>query len=222
MRHDCVRTGQPPWLPQKIGGPEPIGRDAAAHGQVARWCRPRESKSRGVEHQQAAAWQPPTGSVLEPACPETTGDTPRSLTSRPTTSEPGEESWDFDGSGLTSARNRTRRSPMLTHETSPVSGASVVGMTSRVGQGQRCLPADVLGISTALSQEDRLRPKGRLRQQLAGNSTAESQSRRRQQDPSNGCFAESSMAPTRSTEARVRRDASHARPPPISGQEPSP
>jgi hypothetical protein len=97
-----------------------------------------------------------------------------------------------------------------------------VGMTSRVGQGQHCLPADVLGISTALSQEDRLRPKGRLRQQLAGNSTAKSQSRRRRQDPSNGCFAESSLAPIRSTEARGRRDASHAWPPLISGQEHSP
>jgi hypothetical protein len=30
----------------------------------------------------------------------------------------------------TSARRRTRRSPMLTHETSPVSGASVMGMTN--------------------------------------------------------------------------------------------
>jgi hypothetical protein len=29
----------------------------------------------------------------------------------------------------TSAKRRTRRSPMLAHETSPVSGASVVGMT---------------------------------------------------------------------------------------------
>jgi hypothetical protein len=52
----------------------------------------------------------------------------------------------------------------------------VVGMTSGICQGQRCLPAGVPGISTALSQEDRLRPKGRLRQQPAGDSTAESQS----------------------------------------------
>jgi hypothetical protein len=138
------------------------------------------------------------------------------------TSELGEESWEFDGSVLTSARNRTCRSPMLTHETSPVSGASVVGMTSRVGQGQCCLPADVPGISTVLSQEDRLRPKGRLRQQPTGDSAEESQSRRRRQDPSNGCFVESSLASTRSTNVRDRRDASHARSPPIGGQEPSP
>jgi hypothetical protein len=174
MRHNCVRTGQLPRLPQKIGGPKPIGRDAAAHGQVVPWSRPRESKSRRAVHQQAATWQPPAGAVLEPARPNTTGDTPRSLTLISMTSEPDKESWDFDGSVLTLARNRTRRSPMLIHETSPVLGASVVGMTSRVGQGQSHLPADVPGISTTLSQEDRLRPKGRLRQQPAGDSTAES------------------------------------------------
>jgi hypothetical protein len=138
------------------------------------------------------------------------------------TSEPGEESWDFNGSVLTLARKGTRRSPMLTHETSPVSGASVVGMNSRVGQGQRHLSADVPGTSTALSQEDQFRPEGRLRQQPDGDSTVESQSRRRRQDPANGCFDESSLAPTRSTGARNGRDASHARAQPISGQEPSP
>jgi hypothetical protein len=98
----------------------------------------------------------------------------------------------------------------------------LVGMTSRVGQGQSRLSADVPGISTAPSQEDRLRPEDRLRRHPAGDSTKESQSRRRRRNSSNGCFAESSLAPTRSTEARDRRDASHARSPPISGQEPSP
>jgi hypothetical protein len=121
----------------------------------------------------------PGGSILQPACPETAGDTPQDLTSRSTTFEPGKESWDFDRSMPTSARNRTRRSPMLTHETSPVSGASVVGMTSSVGQGQSRSPADVPGISTALSQEDWLRPQDRLRQQPAGDSIEESQSRQR-------------------------------------------
>jgi hypothetical protein len=95
-------------------------------------------------------------------------------------------------------------------------------MTSRVGQGQIRLPVDVPWISMALSREDQLRPKDRLRQQPAGDSTMESQSQRRRQDTSNGCFAESSLAPTRSTGARDRRDASHTRSPPISGQEPSP
>jgi hypothetical protein len=56
---------------------------------------------------------------------------------------------------------------------------SVVGMTSRVGQGQSHLPADVPGISTVPSQEDRLRPEDRLRRHPAGDSTEESQSRRR-------------------------------------------
>jgi hypothetical protein len=74
----------------------------------------------------------------------------------------------------TSVRKGTRRSPMQTHETSLVSGATVVGMTSGVCQGQRCLPAGVPGVSMALGKEDRHQPKGRLRQQLAGNSTEES------------------------------------------------
>jgi hypothetical protein len=54
---------------------------------------------------------------------------------------------------------------------------SVVGMTSGVCQGQCYLSAGVPGISTTLSQEDRLCPKGRLRQQPSGDSTEESQSR---------------------------------------------
>jgi hypothetical protein len=66
---------------------------------------------------------------------------------------------------------------MLAHETSPVSGASVVGMTSGVCQGQRYMPAGVPGVSTASSKKDRLRLKGRLRQQPVGDSTEESQSR---------------------------------------------
>jgi hypothetical protein len=65
---------------------------------------------------------------------------------------------------------------MQAHETSPVSGASVVGMTSGVCQGQRCMPAGIPGVSTASSKKDRLQLKGRLRQQPAGDSTEESQS----------------------------------------------
>jgi hypothetical protein len=111
---------------------------------------------------------------------------------------------------------------MLTHETLPVLGASVMGMTSRVGQGQSRLPADVPGISKTLSQEERLRPKDRLRQQPGDDSTEESQNWRRQQTSSNGCFTESSLASTRSIGARDRRDTSHSWSPPISGQEPFP
>jgi hypothetical protein len=66
---------------------------------------------------------------------------------------------------------------MLTHETSPVLGASVMGMTYRAYHRPSNMPAGVLGVSTALAQEDRLHPKGRLRQQPASDSTEESQSR---------------------------------------------
>jgi hypothetical protein len=97
-----------------------------------------------------------------------------------------------------------------------------MGMNSRVGQGQSHLPADVPGMSTALSQEDQLRTEDRLRQQLADDSTEEGQSRRRRRNSSNGCFPESSLASTRLTEARDRRDASNTWSPPISRQEPFP
>jgi hypothetical protein len=50
-------------------------------------------------------------------------------------------------------------------------------MTYGACQGPCCLPAGIPGISTALGREDRLCPKGRLRQQPAGDSTEESQSR---------------------------------------------
>jgi hypothetical protein len=191
-------------------------------GQVVPMSNPRGSKSRGAGHQRAAVRQPSTGSVLEPTSPETADDTPQDLTSRPTTSEPDERSWDFDGCELASARNRTHRSPMLTHETSPVSGASVVGMTIRVGQGQSHLPADIPGISTTFGQRGRLRPKGWLGQHPADDSTVGSPSRPRRQNFSNSCFTKSGTALTRSTEAGDKRDASHARPPPTNGQEPPP
>jgi hypothetical protein len=64
----------------------------------------------------------------------------------------------------TSARRGTRRSPMLAHETSPVSGASVVGMTYGAHHGPGNMPDGVPGVPTASAREDRLRPKGRLRQ----------------------------------------------------------
>jgi hypothetical protein len=97
-----------------------------------------------------AAWQSLAGLVFEPVRPETAGDIPLDLTSSPTTSRPKEESWDFDGNKLTSARIRTRRSPMQTHETSLVLGASVMGMTYGACQGPSYLPASIPGVSTAL------------------------------------------------------------------------
>jgi hypothetical protein len=50
-------------------------------------------------------------------------------------------------------------------------------MTSGACQGSCYLSAGIPGISTALGKEDRLSPKGRLRQQPAGDSSEESQSR---------------------------------------------
>jgi hypothetical protein len=84
---------------------------------------------RGAGRWLTAAEQLPAGSVRGSARPEIGDRTPRDLTSRPKTFQPDEDPWDFDGRKLTSARNRTRRSHMLSHETLPVLGASVVGMT---------------------------------------------------------------------------------------------
>jgi hypothetical protein len=51
MRHINVKSGQPPRLSQKIGGPEPMGCDAAAHGQVAPGFKPKENNSQGAGRQ---------------------------------------------------------------------------------------------------------------------------------------------------------------------------
>jgi hypothetical protein len=69
----------------------------------------------------------------------------------------------------------TPRPPIACHRRH--NSPSVVGMTLGVCQGQRCMSAGIPGVSTALSKKDRLQLKGRLRQQPAGNSTEESQSR---------------------------------------------
>jgi hypothetical protein len=131
--------------------------------------------SKGAAYQLATARQSLAGSDLEPARLETTGGVPRDVASKPATSRPDKNLGTSTETSKTSARKRTRRSPMLTHETSPVSGASVMGMTYGACQGPSYLPAGVPGVSTALEREDR--PKGRLRQQPAGDSTEESQSR---------------------------------------------
>jgi hypothetical protein len=84
-------------------------------------------------------------------------------------------------------------------------------MTIWVCQGQSHLPAAIPGITTVLGQRGRLQPKGRLRQQPAGDFTVGSPSRRRRPKSSNGCFTKSSVAPTRSTEAGDKHDASQTR-----------
>jgi hypothetical protein len=45
---------------------------------------------------------------------------------------------------------------------------------------------------------------------------------RQRQEPTNGCFAESGLAPTRVTEAKDRSDEHHDQVQPISNQDPSP
>jgi hypothetical protein len=114
------------------------------------------------------------GLDLEPERPETAGEASRNSASKLANPQTRRRTL---GLGRKRARRRTRRSPMLAHETSPVSGASVMGMTYGACHVPSYLPAGVPGVSTASAREDRLRPKGRLRQQPAGDSTVEGRSR---------------------------------------------
>jgi hypothetical protein len=91
---------------------------------------------------------------------------------------------------------------MLAHETLPVSGASVMGMTYGACHVPSYPPAGVPGVSTARRPEDRLRPKGRLRQQSVGDSTEENRSRTMKTKLPNDCLAKSRLAPTGATEAK--------------------
>jgi hypothetical protein len=84
---------------------------------------------------------------------------------------------------------------MIAHDTLPVSGASVVGMTYRAYHRPSNMPAGIPRNPTATAREDQLRSKGRLRQQLAGDSTEENWSRAMKTKLPNGCLAESRLAP---------------------------
>jgi hypothetical protein len=55
------------------------------------------TSSKGAAYRLATARQPPAGSDLEPACLKIAGGVPRDLASKPATSRPDKESWDFDG-----------------------------------------------------------------------------------------------------------------------------
>jgi hypothetical protein len=61
----------------------------------------------------------------------------------------------------------------------------------------------------ALAREDRLRSKGRLRQQPAGDSTEENWSRVMKTKFPNGCLAKSRLAPTRAAGAKDGSDERH-------------
>jgi hypothetical protein len=91
---------------------------------------------------------------------------------------------------------------MLAHETSPVSGASVVGMTLGTHHGPGNMPAGVPGVPAASAREDWLRLKGRLCQQPAGDSAKENWSRAMKTKLPNGCLAESRSASTGATEGK--------------------
>jgi hypothetical protein len=99
----------------------------------------------------------------------------------------------------------------------------VVGMTIGAYHGPSNMPAGIPGVPAALAREDRLRQEGRLRQQPAGDSTEESQSREMKTKASQRLFrAERGLAPTRATEAKEGNDERHDRPQPISDQRPFP
>jgi hypothetical protein len=78
----------------------------------------------------------------------------------------------------------------------------VVGMTYGAHHGPGNMPACIPGVPAASAREDRLRPKGRLRQQLAGDSTEENWSRAMKTKLPNGYLAESRSVPTGATEAK--------------------
>jgi hypothetical protein len=111
---------------------------------------------------------------------------------------------------------------MLAHETLPVSGASVVGMTYGAHHGPSNMPSGIPGVPTASAREDWLHPKGQLCQQPAGDSTEENWSRAMKTKLPNDCLAKSGLASTRATEAKDGSDEHHNQVQPISGQGPFP
>jgi hypothetical protein len=54
------------------------------------------TSSKGAVYRLTTARWPPAALDLEPACFETAGGVPRDLASKPATSRPDKESWDFD------------------------------------------------------------------------------------------------------------------------------
>jgi hypothetical protein len=143
---------------------------AAAWEQDSKW-RKFPGDSTPARSSLARGRQP--GRTLEPACLETVGRTPQDSASTIRTTKPDQSPGTSTKTNKTSARRGTCRSPMLAHETSPVSGASVVGMTYGACHRPSYLTAGVPGVPTARRQEDRLCLKGRLCRQPAGISTGE-------------------------------------------------
>jgi hypothetical protein len=122
----------------------------------------------------------------------------------------------------TSAKRRTRRSPMLAHETSLVSGASVVGMTLGAYHEPGNMPAGVPGNPTASARGDRLHPAGPAAP-AAGRRLHRGGLEPGDGDKSlNGCLAKSRTVPTRPAEARDKSDERHGHDRPMRDRSPFP
>jgi hypothetical protein len=111
---------------------------------------------------------------------------------------------------------------MLAHETSPVSGASVGGLTYGACHVPSYLPAGVPGVSTARRLEDWLGVEGQLCQQPAGDSTEEDRSRATKIRTHQRLFRRKWAGPDRSDRGQGRDDACHDRPQPIRDRRPFP
>jgi hypothetical protein len=175
-----------------------------------------------VPRRRHAGSRPPAGLGLEPKRLETAGRTPHSLASKPATSRPNQESWDFDENKQDFREKKNPPKPHASHETSPVSGASVVGMTYGAYHGPSNMPADVPGIPTASTREDRLRPKGQLRQQPACDSAEESWSRVQKIRFPQRRDRQKRPRPDKIDRGQGRDDARHNRPRPIRDRRPFP
>jgi hypothetical protein len=92
----------------------------------------------------------------------------------------------------------------------------------RAHHGPGNMPAGVPGVPATSAREDRLRPKGRLRQQPAGDSTKENWSRAMKTKLPNGCLAKSKLAPTRAAGVQDRSDERHDHVQPMRDRRPFP
>jgi hypothetical protein len=110
----------------KDRGPGPIGHDAITGGQVVPRSSPRGNKFPGSGVPAYICQPDHHRSRFIPRRPgKLRKAQPRRLDQPSRTGGPGTSM----KTSKTSAKRRTHRSPMPAHETSPVSGASVVGMT---------------------------------------------------------------------------------------------
>jgi hypothetical protein len=91
---------------------------------------------------------------------------------------------------------------MLAHETSQFWGLVSWGWLIGCTKGRAICRLASQEFPRPQQREDRLRPKGRLRQQSAGDSTEENWSRAMKTKLPNSCLAESRLASTKAIEAK--------------------